>query len=165
MKRESIRNISRVAALAVLGCGLLAMTSSARGDDDEQKCTNKTLLGDYGFSIEGVILAIPGVTLPPGAMLPLRGVALTHFDGQGNLTQVDHVVVNGAPPPEQWTYGSGPYSVNPDCTGTAVINTVGNPLSPVKLSFVVVREGTEIHTVVDANGVSSTGIKVGESER
>ncbi len=70
------------------------------------------------------------------------------------------MVVNGAPPPQEWTFGSGPYSVNPDCTGTAQINTPGNPLSPVNLKFVVVRQGREIHTVVDANGVSSVGIKV-----
>ena len=92
--------------------------------------------------------------------LPIRGVALTHFDGAGTLTQVDHVVTNGMPPPVEWTSGSGPYTVNPNCTGTATINVPGNPLSPVKLHFVVVKQGKEIRTVVDANAVSSIGIKV-----
>jgi hypothetical protein len=35
------------------------------------------------------------------------------------------------------------------------------PLNPeVKLHFVVVRHGTEIHQVVDANAVTAIGIKV-----
>jgi hypothetical protein len=85
---------------------------------------------------------------------------MTHFDGKGNLTQVDHVVVNGMPPPVEWMSGTGPYSVNSNCTGTATINIPGNPLSPVILHFVVVRQGKEIHTVVEANAVSSVGIRV-----
>jgi hypothetical protein len=84
----------------------------------------------------------------------------SHYDGKGNLTQVDHVVFNGAPPMEEWTPGSGTYSVNPDCTGSAVINIPGNPLSPVNLHFMVVGQGQEIHQVVDANAVTAIGRKV-----
>jgi hypothetical protein len=83
---------------------------------------------------------------------------MTHFDGEGILRQVDHVVVNGVPPAIEWSTGSGPYTVNPDCTGTAQINfTDGRP--PVNLHLVVVRQGAEIHTVVDVNAATSIGIK------
>jgi hypothetical protein len=89
---------------------------------------------------------------------------MTHFDGKGNLNQVDHIVVAGLTPEQlgapHWTPGSGTYQINPDCTGSAVINIPGNPLSPVNLYFVVVKQGKEIHTVVNSNAVTSVGIKI-----
>jgi hypothetical protein len=127
-----------------------AVTENEPGDGT---CSNRTLRGDYGFAIEGQFLAGPLAG-------PFRGVALTHFDGEGNLSQVDHNVVNGTPPRIQWSPGSGTYAVNPDCTGTARIDfDDGRP--SVHLSLVVVRHGREIHTVVDNPGraVTSTGIK------
>jgi hypothetical protein len=141
-----------IATPLMIACGLVASGVPASAQSDSAgACSNRTLQGNYGFAIQGVILA--------GAVtFPLRGVAMTHFDGKGNLTQVDHVLVNGVPPASEWTFESGPYTVNPDCTGTAQIN--GNPLGPVNLHFVVVRQGREIHTVVEANAVSSVGIKV-----
>ena len=151
MKKRSF-GISMFAAPIMMVCGLQAFGAPAGAQSpDAVGCSNRVLFGNYGFSIEGEILA--------GAVtMPLRGVAMTHFDGKGNLTQVDHVLVNGVPPASEWTFESGPYTVNPDCTGTAQIN--GNPLGPVNLHFVVVRQGREIHTVVEANAVSSVGIKV-----
>jgi hypothetical protein len=77
---------------------------------------------------------------------------------RADITPVDHVVVNGVPPTEEWAPGTGTYTVNPDCTGAAVLHTSFNP--EVKLHFVVVRHGTEIHQVVDANAVTAIGIKV-----
>jgi hypothetical protein len=160
MKRQSISRIPLMATPVMIVCGLLGASSSAWADDGNMRCTNHILLGSYGFAIEGLILTNPGAPLPPGGWLPVRGVAMTNFDGKGNLTQVDHVLVSGVPPPVEWTAGSGTYSVNPDCTGTAVINVPGNPFSPVKMHFVVVRQGKEIHTVVEANAVTSVGIKI-----
>lgn len=129
-------------------------------ESHERHCSNRTLFGDYGFTLEGLLLEVPGVTLPPGATIQLRGVVLQHYDGRGNLRQVDHVVVNGIPPTEDWTPGSGIYSVNPDCTGTAVINVPDNPLAPINVHFVVVKQGREIHQVVDINAVTAIGHKV-----
>ena len=160
MQKKSISRISLMATPIMIVCGLLAAGSPAWADAGGPKCTNRTLLGDYGFTIEGLILTNPGAPLPPGAWLPVRGIAMTNFDGKGNLTQVDHVLVSGVPPPVQWMSGFGTYSVNPDCTGTAVINVPGSPFPPVKLHFVVVKQGNEIHTVVEANAVTSTGIKI-----
>jgi hypothetical protein len=128
------------------------MGPTARADDEDAKvCTNHTLHGDYGFALEGEILG-------PG--LQFRGIVMQKYDGKGNFTQVDHIVVNGAPPAEEWTPGSGTYTVNPNCTGSAVIIVPGNPLSPINLHFVVVKQGKEIHQVVDANVVTAVGNKV-----
>lgn len=56
-----------------------------------RKYTNRTLRGDYGFTAEGVLISIPG--LP--AQAPFRSVGLAHFYGKGNLTWLEHTVVNG----------------------------------------------------------------------
>ena len=142
-----------VLGVLVSGPPTRAQSTTITGNDGaDGTCSNRTLQGDYGFAIEGQFLA------GPRAGQQLRGVAMTHFDGEGNLRQVDHVVVNGVPPTIEWSPGSGPYTVNPDCTGTAQINfTDGRP--PVNLHLVVVRQGREIHTVVDANAATSIGIK------
>ena len=81
-------------------------SSSAEG----RRCSNSTLNGAYAFAIEGVFVDAP-------SPLPLRGVALTRFDGLGHVTQVDHVVFNGTPPPVDWTPATGWYRINADCTG------------------------------------------------
>ncbi len=141
-----------VSGVLVSGLPTRAQPTITGSEGADGACSNRTLQGDYGFALEGQFLA------GPRTGQQLRGVAMTHFDGEGSLRQVDHVVVNGVPPVIEWSPGSGPYSVNPDCTGTAQINfTDGRP--PVDLHLVVVRQGKEIHTVVDANVTTSVGIK------
>ena len=155
MKKQSLRISMIVSPLLILFCMLLS-DSSAWAQSTNKTCSNRTLSGHYGFAIEGVASLGPQIGV-------LRGVAMTHFDGEGHLSQVDHVVVNGAPPPMEWNPGSGIYSINPDCTGTATINfNDGRP--SVQLSLVVVRKGAEIHTVVNNPGTGgfygiSFGIK------
>jgi hypothetical protein len=160
MKNKAISRILMTAAL-VIAYGLLASSaaiaqsespeSGASGSAraDSHRCSDRTLHGDYGFALEGELL---------GPNLKFRGVVMQHYDGKGNLSQVDHVVVNGLPPAEEWTPGTGTYTVNSNCTGSAVLNVAGNP--PVNLHFVVVKQGKEIHQVVDANAVSAVGVKV-----
>jgi hypothetical protein len=155
MQRKSVSRIlmaigSTVLVLVALGSAASAMDHSADTQSKAQgRCSNGTLLGSYGFALEGVIL---------GPELRFRGVVLQHYDGKGNITQVDHVVINGVPPTEDWTPGYGTYTVNSNCTGSAVLNTPGNP--QVNLHFVIVRGGKEIHQVVDSNLVSAVGTKV-----
>ncbi len=148
MRRELFARLM-LAVTPVIVCCLLTSGASAAPRSDVQPCSNHTLFGDYGFALEGTFLG-------PG--LPFRGVVMQHYDGKGNLTQVDHIVVNGVPPAEEWTPGSGTYTVNPDCTGAAVINAPGNP--PINLHFVIVRQGKEIHQVVDSNAATAVGIRV-----
>ena len=155
-KRE---RISIFVTPVMIVCGFLVAVPSARAQHEDGACSNRTLRGSYGFAIEGLILAIPGAP-PLPAPLQLRAVGLTTFDGKGGLTQVDHYVVNGTPPPEPWQASSGTYSVNANCTGTLTLNVPGNPLSPFNLFFVVVKQGKEIRTVVNANLVSSVGVKI-----
>jgi hypothetical protein len=146
----------------MIACALAAVNSAAWGtqsndknDKDEGKsCSNQTLHGAYGFTIEG-LLNIPG----PGTQV--RGVVLQTYDGNGHITQVDHVVIDGTPPPEAWRPATGTYSVNADCTGTATINLPSSsPQPPLVVYFVVVNNGKEIRQVVEGNAVITTGKRV-----
>jgi len=127
----------------------LALLAASAVAESGKPCSNRTLNGDYGFVIEGTIL---------GPNLSIRGLAMQHYDGKGNITQVDHLVTEGNAS-TGWAEGTGTYNVNPDCTGDAVINSPNNPF-PVALHFVVANHGKEIKQVVDANAVVATGIKV-----
>jgi hypothetical protein len=152
----SLQEITKATLLALV---LLGSAASARAQNDEGPCSDRTLQGKYGFSIEGMILSIPGAPALPAPLL-LRAVAVTTFDGHGGLTQVDHYVVAGVPPAVPWLASTGTYSVNSNCTGTLTLNVPNNPLSPFRLYFVVTKQGQEIRTVVDANLVSSVGTRI-----
>ena len=151
---------TRVIRVASLGCALAATASVAHAQTGGQPakdraCSNATLQGAYAFDVVGVFVDAP-------TPLPLRGVTITQYDGEGGFTQVDHVVFNGTPPPVDWTPGTGTYHINADCTGEAQIIIPGSPFSPVILRMSVGANGTHINTVVSKAGyvVSSTGTKV-----
>ncbi|HEY3214881.1 MAG TPA: hypothetical protein VGK93_00160 [Candidatus Eisenbacteria bacterium] len=153
----NLRSAIPVAMAAGLAATLaLSTVWSVTADDDdggEGRCSNRTLRGDYGFDIGGQILT------GPLAGNVLRGVAMTHFDGHGNLTQVDFATFNGVPGWPDWRPATGTYDLNPDCTGTAEI--IPSDQSPsLHLRMVVVDRGREIRTIVEGNATGSTGIKV-----
>jgi hypothetical protein len=160
MQWKAMLKMSMVAVPILIVSGLMVAASPARVElgrgavhdsEDGKGCSIGTLRGDYGFALQGEILG-PGIQL--------RGLALQHYDGRGNFTQVDHIVENGMAPVTEWRPGSGTYTVNANCTGSAVINVPGDPSSPVNLHFVVVNQGKEIHQVVDSNAVTAVGTKV-----
>jgi hypothetical protein len=136
-------------AITLLAFTSLALFTASGSAAAQEGCSNATLIGDYAFTLSGQILA------PPPAAGPASGVALTHFDGRGNMTQVDHVVHNGVLPAEEWRPGLGPYQVNPDCTGWMTITqdpAVPSDASPeLKIEFVVSENGNSIHTVVSGS--------------
>jgi len=149
MKGKSFPIVHTAAALIMFVCFAFANIHAA-AETPGFSCSNRTLFGSYGFTIEGTIL---------GPNFQVRGLALQRYDGRGNILQVDHLVDNGMPPSQEWTPGTGTYSVNPDCTGSAIINSPSNPV-PIALHFVIVNNGNEIRQVVDANAVVAVGKKV-----
>jgi hypothetical protein len=159
MKKQNSK-ISRITSSMMIICGVLVSGSIGWAQSTSGFCSNRILHGNYGFSVEGV------VTPAPGVQVPIRGVAMTNFDGNGHLSQVDHIVIPGAPAPAlDWTPGNGTYQVNADCTGTAHID-VPSTGDFVNLRFVVTLLGNEIHTVVVApfsgpdRAVTSVGIRL-----
>jgi hypothetical protein len=151
MKNNSISRILMAVTPMMIVCVVLALGASAVAEGPGTgPCSNRTLFGDYGLTVEATLL---------GPNLPLRALVMQHFDGKGNLTQVDHVVVGGVPPAQEWTPGTGTYTVNPDCTGAAVINSPSVP-APLHIHFVVVNSGKQMFQVVDADASSAIGIRV-----
>ncbi|MBM3784536.1 MAG: hypothetical protein FJW30_09275 [Acidobacteria bacterium] len=73
------------------------------------------------------------------------GIAITTFDGHGNLTQVDniHGGTSGLNPDRPST---GTYTLKDDCTGTMTLINQGAP--PLELRIVVVDRGREVRTAV-----------------
>jgi hypothetical protein len=120
----SLRNFLVKPVKLQFSLGILFVACSVGLAHAGNTCSNKTIAGDYAFTITGQILA------PPAAAGPVAGVALTHFDGHGNMNQVDHVLHNGVTPIEDWRPGIGPYQVNPDCTGWFTI-TPSQPIQPI----------------------------------
>lgn len=155
MTRRSTTFVTAVGLFMMAGAVTfgLAGAQSEAATPAAAGCSNRTLRGSYGFSIEGTILA--GT---PNAFA-VRGVAMTNYDGEGNLTQVDFTTRNGVPFNQDWRPGAGTYEVNADCTGTAhIIQSDGTP--SVTLRMVVVDRGREVRATVVGNATSSVGIRV-----
>jgi hypothetical protein len=137
---------------------LLAATAACAQDAPQTTCTNASLKGDFGFTLTGTR---PSAPTPGAAIETVIGTAMTHFDGNGNLTQVDniHGSVTGFTAPDR--AGSGNYSINPDCTGTMTLSSSGSPT--LTLQIVVVDDGNEVRTAVVAPApvmVTSSGRRV-----
>src|SRR5215469_14627270 len=136
------KSVTRMWMAAMIVCGSLALGASLAQANGH--CSNRAIDGDYGFSAEGVLLPAAGVTLQ------FRSTGVAHFDGKGNVTWVEHTVVNGQSLQAGFIAASGTYTVNPDCTGTAMVNTPNSPV-PLNLHLTVVRDGTEVHTILDTD--------------
>lgn len=138
-------------ATVVVSTALFLQPGFAQSSDNDG-CSNATLSGDYAFRVSGwVVLG--------GNTFDRQGVAMTHFDGAGNLTQVDFVMSNGTPlpgptdPVTGFHVGEkGTYRVNSDCTGTAEIRFPKPPNATsgavIDLMFILGDEGRNIHTIV-----------------
>jgi hypothetical protein len=143
--REQFKTIGARAAFAALTIVGMSIDSSRVQAQDGKGCSNATLQGDYLFTVAGTT-----PTGPPSAPVEqFVGLALTHFDGAGGLTQpfgVSHGSISGD---SDNATGSGTYSLNADCSGTMTLNLTGKtPAVSIQLWIIVLNRGKEIHTVV-----------------
>jgi len=105
--------MNRKRALATLTILLLASCLSFAGDHDgSQKCSARSVAGDWGFTLSGTLI------LPSGAV-PGAAIGRTVADKDGNLTGTEARNVGGGYGDETF---AGSWTVNPDCTGTAAVN-------------------------------------------
>ena len=153
MKDNLISRIVMPATHTMFLCFLLASGVSALAQSKSEttnggRCSNRTLSGDYGCSVQGVLLNVPG--LPPEATFV--AVTTSHFDGRGNVTGTEHAVVNGMSFNPGWDTNGGTYTVNPDCTGRAAVTTPNSPV-PLDLYLVVVDNGKEFRQVLNSNAL------------
>ena len=156
MKNNSISRILVTATThAMVLCFLLASGVSAlaqpgNGESGNRRCANRTLSGDYACSTQGFLLNVPIPGVPPQATFV--GVTMNHYDGQGNVSWLEHVVFNGSPFNQGWVSASGAYTVNADCTGTAVVTTPNSPV-PLNLYFVIADNGKEFREVLNTDAL------------
>ena len=142
-------------ALMALTLALFRSPSLKAQADDNDGCSDGTLKGDYTFTLSGQILHADG-TIDNRA-----GIAIRHFDGQGNISFIDFVasLTPGRVPPGGINLNpafrtglTGTYHVNSDCTGTAEEDFPPPPGvssgQVIKLIFVLSDHGREIHEVV-----------------
>lgn len=140
---EKIKRSIRLAFAAVAFCLASGQALMAQNGVFQSVCTNATLEGDYGFVVTGTR---PSAPTPGAPAETIVGVAMTHFDGNGNLTQTDniHGSITGTASPNR--PGTGTYTINSDCSGTMTLSSPGSPT--LTLSIVVVDDGNEVRTAV-----------------
>jgi len=108
MKRSTIAQTFAIGAVAALALGLAPMTKA--DDKDEVKtCSNATIKGAFARTDQGFVIP------PNSAPMPLAGLALMTFDGNGRWTATGSGSLNGNQQP--LTTSTGTYTVNSDCTG------------------------------------------------
>ena len=158
MKRSMLRVGSKMVTAVIILLGVTVVATRAQ----ETSCRNSTLKGDYAFTVSGqVFLPVKAVDGTITTVVVQRdGIAMTHFDGDGHLSQVDFVLSSPSapmpvPPPTPPTdpvtgfhdMEMGTYTVFPNCTGTFTIDTPKT--SPVVvLKFALSNGGRSIHTIV-----------------
>jgi hypothetical protein len=159
MQSKPVSKLLMGTARVVAICGFMVTASFAQAENgaaQARKCSNATLHGAYGLTIDA--------TTAPGPGLLFRGVVLQNYDGDGHLTIRDHIVFDGTPETDSWTPGTGVYLVHPDCTGVATFSLPSEG-PPLKVHFVVVEGGRKLREVIDENAITVTGEKVDECER
>jgi hypothetical protein len=160
MQSKPVSRLLMMTAPVVAVCGFLITASFAQTEEGAaaqgRKCSNATLHGAYGLTIDA--------TTAPGPGLLFRGVVLQNYDGDGHLTIRDHIVFDGTPETDSWTPGTGVYLVHPDCTGVATFSLPSEG-PPLRVHFVVVEGGRKLREVIDENAITVTGEKVDKWER
>jgi hypothetical protein len=164
MRIKSVLIMLNTASCVAMMCGLFVPSAFAHDDWGQRTftCSNETFKGDYAFTVNGVVLpggfTVNGVAQPAGTSWPIQGVQLIHSDGDGTLTDIESLVVNGfplpningepaGPPPGYFSLHTGTYSLSSDCTGTA-FETDDDGFNFVHLAIVVDKGGRQVRMVV-----------------
>lgn len=118
----------------------------------QESCNNETLSGAYTSVLNGYILTGPLAGFD-------NGVVVSTFDGDGNFTSKDHVVLHGVQPAEEWRQTTGgTYTVNPDCTGRMQANFPNNQPPPRISYFAITNSGKQLNFVSGNSGVALSGV-------
>jgi hypothetical protein len=117
--------------------------------DDHRDCSSESLMGSFGFTSTGFLLAVP----PPSAG-PFGEIGRQSFDGLGGTEGSATLSANGN---IRHVTFDGSYVVNPDCTGTMTL--VVAPIGvTVILDFVIDDDGAEIRAIATGTGTIETRV-------
>ena len=155
MKRRNGYLLGPTASFVIIVLALLlaGKQHTVRADPG---CTASTIAGTYGFALNG--LASGSFNGPPqriGAFFPLAAVGTFSFDGDGNAFRSYTLSFGGQI--FSGARGSGPYTVNSDCTGSATF-------SDGTWNMVIVGRGKEIKTMNATPGAVVEGVPTRQSE-
>ncbi|MBS1826262.1 MAG: hypothetical protein JST93_13150 [Acidobacteria bacterium] len=125
-----LRDRAKLFGYSAIAVFVLAVAPSANA----QSCSTATIKGVFARTDNGWVIQ-------NGVAIPLTGISVMTFDGNGKWTAVGSGKLNGA---VSESTGSGTYTVNPDCTGSYEPD-VAPPGRTGKANLVVVLEGKEIH--------------------
>jgi hypothetical protein len=135
-----------------LSAGVLGLAvASVIPANAQHNCSERTLFGKYSSVFNGQILTGPLAGL-------VNGITVETFDGYGHFTSIDHVVLNGVQPADEWRESSGTYTVNPDCTGKKVVTFLNNQPPPRITFFIITKSGKQLNTVGGNDGVALSGV-------
>ena len=112
-----------------------------------RECTNGSVMGKFGVTIQGSLL-------PPLTPVPVPGASVGSFelDAAGNLNGADTLSLGGQIIPRTYT---GAVSIKSNCTFSARITAPGQT---VNLSGVIVDGGDEIQFIQTDPGTIFTGV-------
>src|SRR5215217_5500234 len=114
MNRRGLWAAGVVLILLVVGAAALTTVGAGYAKDEDTsraKCSEATLKGTYLFAYDG--FGIKG-----NDQIPFAVAGYDVFDGNGNINSVSSFNVNGKITRKE--HVSGTYSVNADCTSTAI---------------------------------------------
>jgi len=126
---------------------LLAASATVRAQalGSNQSCTNASLAGTYGYTLNGWVLSSNGY-------LPFADSGSITPDGNGNFSGSSTFSLNGQP--QSRTF-SGTYTLNSDCRGTAKFSD--NLSETINLSLLVAGNGQEIQLIQTDSGTDISG--------
>lgn len=127
----------------------VAQPSSDQGSEDTNKCSESSLIGDFGLQMQGV-------HLQGRKSIPFTAVRSANFDGQGKTSGKGMANVGGR---IQTLSIDGSYKVDSDCTiiieGTQTLGT--NKPEHTTQFGVMVNGGDEILVMQNAGGKPTLG--------
>jgi hypothetical protein len=135
---------------AAIALPALSGAAWAAGKDDFG-CSNTTLKGEYAYAVTAY--TPPG--LPNGPPQVIAGIRV--FDGTGNIPRDYYYIGDSLRTMGQTDFSTGgteTYTVNPNCTGSIVINQnvpgvpAGTSSGVLEIRFVISDGGRHIHEVV-----------------
>ena len=146
--KQTITALSAFAALAVVV--MLAPTARQHFTSlpvvhAQSGCSVATLSGSYGINNPGFVS--PGHS-NKGAEVPFAAVGVLTFDGAGNVSSTFTLSVKGGI--STGNTASGTYTVNSDCTGSAIVQ--GAPNS----NFVILGGGAEVFGIETTPGFTGS---------
>jgi hypothetical protein len=111
-------------------------------------CTNLTLTGSYGFMSSGFGAKNAG----KGKQYPSALAGVVTFDGAGNFSSAWTSAFDGEI--ARGLTGSGTYTVNSDCTGTATFTS--GDAAGFTFDSVIVSAGAEVFFIETLPGTTAT---------